>query len=123
MPRGETRVTIPAGRAFHYWPSQGRVNLGGEALCGVLVLFQARAVASDGSALPAGAPPALLIGGGADYWTTTTAPWDNYRTNQGVALGQLRLLGPEWRWYGMNTAPAADLQKLLQEGFVDRTTP
>ena len=123
LPQGQTRVSFAAGRAFHYWPGQGRVNLGSEALCGVLVLFQARAVAADGSPLPSGTPAALLIGAGADYWTTTTAPWDNYRTNQGVGLGQLRRLGAEWRWYGMNTAAAADLQKLLQDGFVDRTTP
>ena len=120
---GHTRIAFPAGRAFHYWPSQGRVNLGGEPLCGVLVVFQARAVANDGSTLAAGTPAQLLIGGGADYWTTTTAPWDNYQTNQGVGLGQLRRLGADWRWYGINTATGADLQKLLQEGFVDRTTP
>lgn len=120
---GQVRVTFPAARAFHYWPRQGRAALASETLCGVLVLFQARAVAGDGAALPATATPPLLIGAGADYWTTTTAAWNQYQTNQDVGIGQLRRLTPVWRWYGLNTAETADLQRLQREGYVDRSTP
>jgi hypothetical protein len=121
LARGEVRVAFPAGRAFHYWPAQGRAALAGnEAVCGVMVVFQARVVAADGSPLPAGVAPALLIGGGADYWASTTAPWNQYQTNQDVGIGQLRRLGTQWRWYGLSTAAAADLQRLQQEGFSDR---
>lgn len=119
---GHLRISFPAGRAFHYWPSQGRAALAsGEAVCGVLVVFQARVVAADGAALPAGTQPALIIGGGADYWASTTAAWNQYQTNQDVGIGQLRRVGRDWRWYGITTAAQADLQRLLQEGFVDRT--
>ena len=118
---GHARVRFPAGRAFHYWPRQGRITLEGDSLCGTLVVFQARAVANDGSPLAAGATSALLVGAGGDYWSTLSAPWDNYKTNVGVGVGQLRRLTPQWRWYGLNTASAADLQQLAQSGFVDRT--
>ncbi len=119
---GAARVGFPAGRAFHYWPRQGRVALAGhEALCGVVVVFQARVTAADGSPLPAGVQPALLIGGGADYWVSTTSAWNQYQTNQDAGIGQLRRLSPQWRWYGVTTASAADLQRLLQEGFIDRS--
>jgi hypothetical protein len=119
---GQVRVGFPAGRAFHYWPRQGRAALAGnEAVCGVMVVFQARVTAADGSPLPAGVQPALLIGGGADYWASTTAAWNQYQTNQDVGIGQLRRLSTQWRWYGVTTAAQADLQRLLQEGFVDRS--
>jgi hypothetical protein len=117
------RVTYPAGRAFHYWAQQGRVSLPGATLCGVLVLFQARAVAADGSTLAAGTAPQMVIGAGADYWSTTTASWDNYRTNRDVGIGQLRLLTPTRKWYGLSTADTVDLQRLFQSGFVDRVAP
>ena len=115
-----SRVNFPAGRAYHYWPSQGRITLSGEALCGVVVVFQARAVAPDGGALSIKTQPAILIGGGADYWVNLTAPWRDYETNIGVGVGQLRVVTPQWRWFGMGTASAADQQLLLQQGYTDR---
>jgi hypothetical protein len=121
---GEVRVGFPPGRAFHYWPRHGRAPLSGtDAVCGVMVVFQARVVAADGSPLPASVAPALLIGGGADYWASTTAAWNQFQTNQDVGIGQLRRLSGQWRWYGVTTAAQADLLRLQQEGFVDRTRP
>ncbi len=114
------RVVFPGGRAFHYWPKHGRAALDGQPICGVIVMFQARAVASNGAELPAGTPPAMLIGAGADYWTTQTAQWANHSTNPGLAIGQLRTVTPEWRWYGLNTAAQADIDNLVAYGFVDR---
>jgi hypothetical protein len=120
----EVRVGFPAGRAFHYWPRQGRIELAGnDAVCGVMVLFQARVVAADGSALPSAVAPALLIGAGADYWVSVNAPWNQYQTNQDVGIGQLRRLTSQWRWYGLTTAAPAELQRLQLEGYADRTRP
>jgi hypothetical protein len=120
---GHWRIGFGAGRAYHFWPRQGRSVLGGEALCGVLVLFEARAVAPDGRSLPPGTAAALLAGGGADYWLDTTAPWDQHRTNLGVGVGTLRRVGPAWAWHGMGTADAEALAQLARDGFVDRSTP
>ena len=118
-----TRVSFPADRAYHWWPKAGRAVLPSRAVCGVVVLFEARAVATDGSALPSTATPSLLIGAGADYWTTTRAAWDNNETNPGIALGQLRKLTTSWRWYGLSTASSTDLSNLQRNGFVDKSGP
>jgi hypothetical protein len=120
---GQWRVGFGADRAYHFWPRQGRVVLSGEPLCGMLMLFQARAVAPDGSILPPGTAATLLAGGGADYWLSTSAPWDNYRTNIGVGVGHLGRVGPEWAWHGMGTADTEALTLLARDGFVDRTQP
>lgn len=117
---GHSRINFPVGRAYHYWPRHGRILLSGEALCGVVVVFQARAVAPDGAALPNDTPPTMLIGGGADYWVNLTAPWRDFETNIGVGVGQLRRVTPQWRWFGIGTANASDQQSLLQQGYVDR---
>ena len=118
-----TRVRMPADRAYHWWPQGGRAALPGSQVCGLVVLFEARAVATDGSTLPASAAPSLLIGAGADYWTSVSAPWQNHQTNPGLALGQLRKLTPDWRWYGLSTASSADIATLQSSGFLDRTVP
>jgi hypothetical protein len=120
---GLSRVGFGADRSYHFWPRQGRVVLSGEPLCGMLMLFQARAVAPDGRSLPPGTAAALLAGGGGDYWLNTSAPWDNYRTNIGVGVGQLRRVGPDWAWHGMGTADTEALTLLTRDGFIDRTRP
>ena len=68
-------------------------------------------------------PAALLAGGGGDYWLNTSAPWDSYRTNIGVGVGQLRRVGAEWDWHGMGTADTEALALLARDGYVDRTRP
>jgi hypothetical protein len=120
---GQVRVGFAGGRAFHWWPRQGRVGLGSPELCGMLVLFQARAVAADGRELPEGTASALLVGAGADYWLDTRVPWDHFRTNASVGVGPLRLARPHWRWFGISTADTASLAQLQREGYVDRSSP
>jgi hypothetical protein len=120
---GQWRVGFGPDRAYHFWPRQGRVVLSGAPLCGMLMLFQARAVAPDGRSLPPDTAAALLAGGGGDYWLNTSAPWDNYRTNIGVGVGQLRRVGTEWDWYGMGTADTEALALLAREGYINRTRP
>jgi hypothetical protein len=120
---GHWRIGFGAGRAYHFWPRRGRAALGTDALCGMLVLFEARAVKPGGLTLPPGTAPTLLAGGGADYWLDTTAPWDQYRTNADVGIGVLRRVGPVWEWHGLGTADADALAQLARDGFVDRSTP
>jgi hypothetical protein len=115
---GHWRVGFGPERTFHFWP-RGRAPLAELPLCGMLVVFEARAVASDGSPLPATATPNLLLGGGGDYWLNLSAHWDHYRTNIGVGVGQLKRVGADWAWYGMGTADDAALEQLAQEGFAE----
>jgi hypothetical protein len=115
------RIGFGAGRAYHFWPRQGRTTLGADRLCGVVVLFEARAVELGGRALPAGTAATLVVGGGADYWLDTAVRWDQYRTNADVGIGVLRRVGPDWEWHGMGTADSEALTQLAREGFVDRS--
>jgi hypothetical protein len=106
-----TTIAFEKGAAYHFWPQQGRFALPSGDLCGWLVLLQARV---DGPSTKDGG---FLVGLGADYWTTLTAPWDNYKTNDGVANGRLRLVSTDWQWYGLSTATEADLVHLRRSGY------
>jgi hypothetical protein len=115
-----TSISFEKGSAYHFWPSQGRFDLPGGDICGWLVVLQARVAG------PAAAESGYLVGLGADYWLNRTAPWDNYRTNLGVAVGRLRQVGSDWQWYGLSTATDADLTRLRKTGYevgVDRRPP
>lgn len=104
-------ISFERGMAFHFWPQSGRLALPGQNLCGILVLLQARQNPKEAGT--------LLIGLGADYWTTTSAPWDNYKTNKDLGIGRLRLVNSDWKWYGMTTASETALRVLIQRGYTD----
>jgi hypothetical protein len=109
------RVRFARGTAFHFWPRSGRARLPSEPLRGLLVLLEARALPGDTT----GAAPGWLLGLGADYWLDRQAAWDHFRTNKDVAVGRLRRVGPDWTWYGLSTAPDADLRRLVDKGFAE----
>ncbi|MBL8949747.1 MAG: hypothetical protein JNK82_03160 [Myxococcaceae bacterium] len=103
-------------RAFHFWPL-GRSGLSPDptqTYCGLLFAFQGRAVTTSGQPL---ASSSLLAGGGADYWLSTTAPWDNYTTNAGLGLGELRQVKGAWSWFGFTTASPETLALLASDGY------
>lgn len=103
------------GFALHFWPQAGRFELPSQIHCGVLVLLQARQ--------PPGQAGRLLLGLGADYWDSLSAPWDHYKTNQDIAIGRLRQLTPDWQWFGMTTATSEALRVLRRDGFTTATPP
>lgn len=108
-------VAFDAGRVFHFWP-KGRVRLPDGALCGVVVLLEARAVAvANGLEKKRGG---YLIGAGADYWVDMASAWDRFKTNKGVGVGRLRYLGDKWTWYGMSTASDGKTDELFRSGLV-----
>lgn len=109
-----TSVEVVPGRAYHFWPKAARAAVPKEALCGMLVLVQARAEPiSEGGY----AQPKLLLGLGADYWKDKTAEWDNYKTNRDVAIGRLKLVSTSWAWYGLSTASDENLERLSTDGY------
>lgn len=114
---GAQRVHFSGDRAYHFWPgSRASIYaIGGDSVCGLVYLIRARVVLSTGAPLPAGSSPALLIGGGADYWETLGSP---YPSNASIGIGQLRALSGKWRWYGFTTASWPALHKLDRDGFL-----
>lgn len=102
-------IEFARGAAFHFWPRAGRFTLPDQSHCGILVILQAKQLDGDANN--------LVVGLGADYWTTPTAAWDNYKTNKDLAIGRLKVLGPDWRWVGMTTAQVDALSALRQQGY------
>jgi hypothetical protein len=113
---GYSRIFFEKGRAYHFWPKQGRVDLPAGAYCGMVVVAEARAVLPNGSPLPSGVQPSMVFSLGADYWTTRTAAWSNFKTNKSAAIGQLRRVTGQWQWHGFSTASSADVQRLRATG-------
>lgn len=111
---GVATVSFEKDTAFHFWPSQGQVNLPSKEVCGVLVLLQARLIPEYKKTVDS---RSFLIGAGADYWTKINSKWDKYRTNTDIAIGRLRLVHKEWEWYGMSTASDEDIKRLYDEGY------
>lgn len=82
-------ASLQAGQALHWWPAAGRAHLYGKPCVGLIVRFQARANVAD----------TVLIGGGADYWTTRTAEWKDHTTNPPIGMGKLRYCTTRWKWF------------------------
>lgn len=120
---GYIRISFPSEWAYHFWSKQGRITMTNAPLCGLLVLWQARAVMTDGQATPDGTAPSILIGGGADYWLNTSVAWDQYRTNASVGVGRLRRVHPDWRWFGYSVATPSAIETLRRDGFIEGSNP
>lgn len=106
----EAEISFEPGQAFHFWPRSGRFDLSNRDLCGWLVVLQAKQRSENAGE--------LLIGLGADYWATRTAPWDNYKTNKDVGIGRMRLGRENWKWVGLTTANVESLNLLQENGYV-----
>jgi hypothetical protein len=57
----------------------------------LVVTFKARASAAR----------TLLVGGGADYWLSLSAPWEGHTTNPPIGTGQLRWVTKRWGTFCM----------------------
>jgi len=112
---GADVINFNPGMAYHFWPKSGRVSLPSGDICGMLFLVQGRAEPISAGSYE---KPHLLLGLGGDYWLNRSAPWDNYKTNVGVANGRLKLVSRSWSWFGLSTASDADLQRLFQQGYI-----
>jgi hypothetical protein len=108
-----SEVEFTYGSAFHFWPKAGRFSLPVSDICGFLIYLEARQIA--------GTPQSVVLGLGADYWTTRTAPWDNYKTNRDIAIGRLKVLTADWQRIGLTTALGDALKSLKEVGYVDAT--
>jgi hypothetical protein len=116
---GDLTVAFSRGSAFHFWPKGARHVLPNEPLCGVIVTVQAREVRAPGT--EESSVGHYLIGLGADYWRDRTTAWNGKDSNPGIAVGRLRYVSNQWRWYILNTATTDDTIRLLKNGFTDLT--
>jgi hypothetical protein len=78
------------GNALHFWGSpRGAVA---SDCTGVATLFEAKADTAG----------SVLVGAGADYWSTNISP---YPSNTSVGVGQLCFATTSWQCYGFAVAP------------------
>ncbi len=80
-----------AAGAWHCWPSRRAAWSPADEIA---VACQVRCAV--GSA---------LVGCGADYWRTLSAPYGDGTNNPGIGIGRLRVVGLDWVWVGMSSAP------------------
>lgn len=96
---GLATVRFQGGKAYHFWPKH-RATIPVETLA-YLVLIEARAIDSAG----------IMLGLGADYWLSASAPYPN---NKGVAVGRFSRLTTTWDTYGFTTATETQLSTFRQ---------
>lgn len=102
-PGGGISVRLQEGYNYHFWPTGGRAAINGDDIAGVFTTVQARLVLDD----PAG-PGELdqaryLLSMGGDYWLSTTAAWDQWKTNGDIAIGRFRYVTRDWQSFNMTT--------------------
>jgi hypothetical protein len=107
----ETVVATDPGYAFHFWPKAGRVDMDPAAVRGVIVALEARVSPTNGQAA-ADVRRKYILSMGADYWTTRTSAWDDYKTNAGVAIGRFQYVTNDWRCFTMTTLTEQDTRML-----------
>jgi hypothetical protein len=105
--QGNTTVTVDPFAAFHFWPSAGRADFDPRNVKGVIVALEAKIDLKDGQTADQ-VDHNLILSVGADYWLARNSPWDNYRTNVGVGMGQFRYIGADWRCFTMTTIGSND---------------
>lgn len=107
---GSISVKLERGYNYHYW-TPDRVPIQHDDIAGVWVAGQARLVV-DNPNLPDDRHRArILVGKGADYWLSTTAVWDQFRTNSDIGIGRLRWVGRTWGWHHMTTLSLEELRR------------
>lgn len=102
-------VSVDAGSIAHFWPRGGRRPIDTSDIAGVYVTVEARIDPSD---YEDGAR--FMMNMAADYWHTSTAKWDNMKSNGDVGISRLKYLRPEWRRFSMTTLGGDELHSLCR---------
>jgi hypothetical protein len=102
---GGISATAGGGYNFHFWPAKGRSLLPTPVtdIKGIFVTILGKLVVNDKSQPDDRYNAKYLLGVGADYWSTLTAPWNNFLTNQPVALGTMKIVKKDWIAFNMCT--------------------
>lgn len=106
---GSVAVRLAKRHNYHFWvPS--RVEIDPRDIAGVCVWVEARTVVDDPKRPDDRAKARLMMSAGADYWATTTARWDHFKTNGDVGIGRFRWIREDWAWYTMTSLDASRLR-------------
>ncbi|HPG39306.1 MAG TPA: hypothetical protein PLP19_04390 [bacterium] len=109
-PEGGISVTAGDGYNFHFWSSNGRKSINPNDIGGVITMVRARLVLDDTTLVDDRATARYLLSVGGDYWSTLTAPWDNFKTNGDIGIGKFKYVTKDWQWFCMTTLTEAELR-------------
>ncbi|MEO0899708.1 MAG: hypothetical protein AAFY71_25075 [Bacteroidota bacterium] len=100
---GGISVAFKDGYNFHFWPTQGRVDMNPQDIKAVWVAVEARLILDDSEGPDDREEANFLLGAGGDYWRSLTAEWDNFKSSGDIAIGRMKYLSTEWKAFNMHT--------------------
>ena len=96
-------ASLQPGFNFHFWPAEGRVTMDPEDIAAVWTAIDGRLILDDPDGVNDMAEARMMMSVGADYWTTLTAEWDQWKTNGDIGIGRFRFLTKDWQTFNMHT--------------------
>ena len=96
-------ATLKPGFNFHFWPGEGRVTMDPADIAAVWTAIDACLILNDSTATDDRSTAKLLMSVGADYWENKAVAWDQWKTNQDIAIGRFRFITKDWQTYNMHT--------------------
>ncbi len=108
-PDGGISVHLTDGFNYHFWALPGRAEIDPAENAGVLVAVDARLIVEDLRKPDDRNSARYILSVGADYWTTLTAPWDNFKTNADIGIGRFRYIRSKWQTFTMTSLSETEL--------------
>ncbi|MCU0314981.1 MAG: hypothetical protein MUC92_00145 [Fimbriimonadaceae bacterium] len=108
---GGVSIQLKKGYNYHFWPTGDRYVFKKEEIGGWYFTVRTRLIVADPSQPDDRSKAKVMMGVGADYWSTPTAGWDNFKTNADLAIGRLRWITNNWTWHHMTTITRDELAK------------
>jgi hypothetical protein len=108
---GSISVKAGEGYNFHFWDTDGRVEIAPDDIGGVFTTVQARLI-TDNLQKPDDRDRArYLLSMGGDYWLNLTAKWNNGQTNADIAIGKFKYVKQEWQAFNMTTLSPEEIRR------------
>jgi hypothetical protein len=108
---GSSSVRLVDGYNYHFWPSSGRSKINTADVVGVFVAVDARLIIDNPKKSDDRSIARYLLSAGADYWTSLTAPWDNFKTNADIGIGRFRYVSSTWQTFTMTSLSETELRR------------
>lgn len=109
-PDGSISIRTEKGYNFHFWLPQ-RVEIDATDIGAIFTTAQAKLILHDPTTTNDRASARYMMSIGADYWSTLSAPWDNFKTNGDVGIGRFKFVRNDWKAFNMTSATPEQLRQ------------
>ncbi len=106
---GSIAAKLPHRYNYHFWPNAARPYINASDIAGIFITVQARLIVDDPTRPDDRYYAKYLINVGADWWLSTTAPYQNQTTNTPAAIGRFKVVTNNWQTYNATTLSAAQI--------------